>query len=128
MPYEITWENRGAHKRMYGFVTSVEFLRAALEMQGHARFDELRYVVNDFREVTGHNITEADVMKVAAYALGAFHINPRIAIAAISTDAEIQRLMELYASPRYSLYAFRYFPTLVAAREWIDFHVAPSPA
>lgn len=128
MPYEITWEPRGAVKRLFGFVSAEEFLRSAMDLQGHPNFDGLRFVINDFREVTGHAVTETDVKKVAAYGLGAFHVNPRIAIAAVTTDAEILRLLELYASPRYSLYAFRHFPTLVAARNWIEIHTAPSPA
>lgn len=125
MPYEIAWEQEGACKRLYGFVSTKEFVQSVLAIQADPRITQARYIINDFTGVTGYDITEADVLLFAAYGLDAFHLNPDVSIAAISTDPAVCRLLDIYASPRYSLYAFRHFPTSRMARAWIAARTHP---
>ena len=51
MPYEILWEARGVVKRHHGFLAADELLAASREIQSDPRFDDLRYIINDFLDV-----------------------------------------------------------------------------
>ena len=48
MSYEILWETKGVVKRFFGHVTSNELFQAGVDLQGNVRFDQLKYVINDF--------------------------------------------------------------------------------
>lgn len=120
MSYQLVWEPRGAYKSFHGFVTSHEFTASIAAFQGDARFDDAHYSINDFSDVAGHNITEGDVHRFAAFAVGAFRSNRRIRIAVVTTDAGIHRLVELYASPGLAPFPLGIFATLEEARTWVE--------
>ena len=120
MSYHLVWEPRGAYKSFHGFVTSHEFTASIAAFQGDARFDDALYSINDFSDVAGHNITEGDVRRFAAFAVGAFHSNRRVRIAIVTTDAEIRRLVTIYASPGLAPFPVAIFATLEEARAWVE--------
>lgn len=118
MAYRLAWEPNGALKSFHGFVTSDEFSASIAAFQGDARFDTARYSINDFSDVDGHNITEGDVRRFAAFAVGAFHSNRRIRIAVVTSDPGIRALVELYASPGLAPFPVGIFTTVAEARGW----------
>jgi hypothetical protein len=48
LAYAIAWEAAGVRKRFSGHVTDEEPMRSVVEVESDPRFDDLRYVVNDF--------------------------------------------------------------------------------
>lgn len=120
MAYRLEWEPRGAYKSFHGFVTSDEFSASIAAFQGDARFDTARYSINDFSDVDGHGVTESDVRRFAAFAVGAFNTNRRIRIAIVTTDPGIRALVEFYASPGLAPFPLAIFATLPDARAWAE--------
>ena len=120
MPYRLTWEPRGACKTFHGFITSDEFNASIAAFQGDGRFDTARYSINDFTDVAGHSVTEGDVRRFAAFAVGAFQTNRKIRIAVVTTDPGIRALVELYASPGLAPFPLAIFATLAEARAWAE--------
>lgn len=119
MAYEMIWEPHGVYKRFHGFVTASEFLASIVKLQGDRRFDAVRYSINDFLSVEGHDVSPGDVKKFAAYGMGAAKSNPNIRIAAITADETLISLLRLYASPPLSPYPLAVFASLVDARHWL---------
>ncbi len=95
-------------------------MNSIITLQGDHRFDTIRYSINDFLFVEQYEISEADVRKFAAFGKGAAITNPRIRIAAITNDESIKSLLRIYTSPPLASFPMEIFPTLEAARAWLD--------
>lgn len=119
MGFEIVWEARGACKRFFGHVSDDELMDAVADIEGDARFDELRYVINDFLQVDSFGVTEETVLAISAIDAAAALSNPHIKIAVVATDSQIQTLAELYAASPWNAYPTEIFSTIEAARAWL---------
>lgn len=120
MSYEVHWEPRGAIKRFWGLVSSHDMIRSVVETEADARFDSLRYVINDCREVTEIAFSSEDVSDVSAMDLGASRTNPAIRIAIVATMAELIAFAEQYANSALNVYPTQIFATMDAARAWVN--------
>jgi len=118
--YELSWESKGLVKRFFGDVTDKQFIDAVIESESDARFDGLRHVINDFRDVESFVFTPDDVDYVAAIDNAAAVSNPHIRIAVITSNPEIIALATQYAESPMNVYPTRIFATLADARSWLD--------
>jgi len=119
MSYELVWEPKGVVKRFFGHVTAKELFRAATDVEGDERFDQLRYVINDFLGITGFSFSSSHVDELAAIDHAAAKTNKRIKLAVIATDPGIIELATQYANSPMNSYPFRIFSTIAAARDWL---------
>lgn len=120
MAFESKWEQHGFYKRFYGHVTVAEFMESVAQLQGDSRFDQITYSINDFSDVSSHDISEIDVKIFAGYSKGAFKTNAKIRIAVISNDPEIIQLVGIFTQPNMASYVLQIFPDISAARNWLD--------
>ena len=118
MPFHIAKEGSGVYKLFTGFVTTAEFLQSIFEMHSQLDYDQLRYSINDFREVQGHSIRPADVDLASLISLKARAVNPEILIAVISCDPGITDLVRHFADR--TVYRLGCFASLEEARRWIE--------
>ena len=119
MGYELFWEPRGVVKRFYGHVTDSDLTMAFEQTIGDARFDDLRYVVNQFLDFTKFSVTRNAVEEIAAIGQAASHVNPKIRVAVVATDPEIVALANQYADSPFNVFKTRIFPTQTDARAWL---------
>ena len=91
MSYEVTWEPRGVIKRFSALVTDNEMIQSVVDTEKDARFDELRYVINDFLGITGISMTKDSVDEISVRDRGAAYTNPNIRIAVVATHPEINK-------------------------------------
>lgn len=120
MSYEIIWEPRGVVKRFFGLVTGHEILQAVIEVEGNARFDDLRYALNDFLGSTGLSGYDDVAEEVSAVDYAAARTNPNIRVAIIATLPEIIAGANEYAKSPLNAYPTRIFTTLAEARDWCE--------
>ena len=52
MAYEIIWEPEGVIRQFSGNVSAREFIQSVEQVQGDSRYDEMRYIINDFSAAT----------------------------------------------------------------------------
>jgi hypothetical protein len=109
LSYEIIWEPRGVVKRFFGHVTSHDMLQSVVETEMNVRFDDLRYVINDFLDITGISSLPQDVEEISVIDKGASMSNSRIHIA-LASD---------YANSPLNVYPTRIFSSLGEARSWL---------
>jgi len=114
--YTLTWEPRGILRAFHGRVGAAEFVRAQGEMYGDPRFEDAHYALIDLSAATELVCTPADVEEITASNRGAFLTNPHLRVAVVTTDAQMQSLLERMAE--VSAYPLRVFPTLAEARRW----------
>jgi hypothetical protein len=119
MCYELIWEPRGVVKRYFNQVTDEDLLKSVVEVGADARFDDLRYVINDFSACDAITATFDGIENIAVIDRGAAFSNPRIRIAVVAIQKEAIALAEAYANFPLKAYPMRIFATLPAAREWI---------
>ena len=87
MPVEMTWELRGVRSRFFGSVTAAELLHHVREICRHPDFSDLRFSILDFRDAADA-VDDADLLEVRAELSGSQYTNPRILVAAITTERE----------------------------------------
>ena len=118
MPFEITWEPRGAYKRFTGHVTYEEYARSQELVLGDPRSDDLRYIINDFTAMKGGaeagSTEQAEYL--AAFNFGSSRSNPRIRIAYVTSELRLIALIKV--ASLVSSYQLKTFATLEEARAW----------
>lgn len=120
MAYELTWEKQtGVVKRFDGYVTADEIARATVETQGDMRFDDLRYVINDFLACTEYVDDIKVIDEIAATDGAASLYNKKLVVAIVTTMPEIKRAAERYAKSSFHPNPASIFTTLADARGWI---------
>ena len=87
MPVEMTWESRGVRSRFFGSVTAADLLHHVREVCRHPDFNDLRFSILDFRHATDA-VEDADLLEVRAELIGSQYTNPKILVAAITTERE----------------------------------------
>ena len=119
MSYELSWEPKGAIKRFFGNVNAGEVQAANNKVEGDARFDGLRYVINDFLSCDKFSFDSNSIDEMAAIDGAASTINGNIKIAVVATLPEVLTAATQFADSALNLYPTRIFSTLADARAWI---------
>ena len=106
-------------KRFSAQVTSDELRRATSEVECNPRFDDIRYVINDFLECTNFSYSPAVVEEIAAVDGAAALANENISIAVVATLKDVIQATNQYAGSDLHPYSTRVFSTLKEARDWL---------
>lgn len=120
MSYEIIWEPRGVVKRYFGHVTSADMVQSVTDVEGNPRFDDLRYVINDFLAIDDISSSQKDVDDISVLDKGASFTNPQIRIAVVTTSPDVTALATAYAESSMNAYPTKIFASLSEARSWLD--------
>jgi hypothetical protein len=97
MPYTTTWTGNGVIWKYTGVLTGQEALQSNLDIYGDARFDDLRYQIADFTDVTDNQISEAYTKKIAYLDRAASQTNPNIKVAVIMKNSDFIDTADIYA-------------------------------
>lgn len=121
MAYEQLWEPDGVVRKFSGKVSAREFINSVEQVQGDARFDDARYVINDFSLVTEHGLSEEALTEAAILQYGAYASNPNCRVVFVTTDALLAGLVkDSQATSQLKSYQTEVLPTLTEARDWLD--------
>ena len=124
MGYELVWEPHGLIKRLVGNVGTDDLLKMISAVHGDGRFDDLRYIIIDTRDSTGHSVPEPTLIEIAAVDEVAISTHYRFngiqaKIAIVATDPVMISLAEAYTHFDSSgLAQIETFSTMDDARAW----------
>lgn len=118
MSYQASWERSGVCLRFAGDITDVEIAMASRKGQGDPRFEDLRYVILDFRECDSVSHSVAQTEELAATDKAASMTNPRIKIAVVSKSVDVTEMVRCYLGTGLDPFPVRVFDGLEAARYW----------
>jgi hypothetical protein len=119
MSYKLIWENRGVVKYFFDQVSAQDLVNSVIETESDARFDDYRYVINDFLDIAGCSATAAEVEDISVMDKGAAATNPNIRVAIVATHPEILALAKHYANSEINAYPTRIFSNRDDARAWV---------
>jgi len=94
-------------------------IRSVVETEADPRFDNLRHVINDFREVSEIRFGAEEVSEISTMDLGASRTNRAIKIAIVATLAEVIELAKQYADSELNVYPTKIFASMEEARAWL---------
>lgn len=123
MPITSEWKsNKLLEIRYSGQLSAKEVLKNAIELSADPRFDSLRYIYGDWRELTGLEIDNRDVEELVAYTEAFTKSNPSIMHAIIMSDLETpQAFAGMYKFLSEHLpWKTELFHTLNDAQAWIE--------
>jgi len=119
MSYEITWEAFGVVKRFYDHLTGDDLKQSAMKLYGDERFDNIKYVINDFLGVTEISATGVDVEEINAMDMAASYSNKGMKLAVVANKERIVALATQYKSSPDNIYPVGIFSTVADARNWL---------
>jgi len=119
MPVEMKWEPHGVRSRFSGTVTAADLLHHVREVCQHPDFDDLRFSILDFRDAKD-KVNDEDLIEIRATLIGAQFTNPRIAVAALTTDPGAIEHLTRFVNLGVLQLQIQIFATPEAAIEWIS--------
>ncbi len=119
MAYELLWHTGGVTKRFFDMVTTDDMLLSVYETEADARFENLRYVINDFIDITGCDFETPVAERIAMQDRGAAFANPNIRIAVVTRHPQVIEAAEAYSASPLNVYPTRIFSTMAEARHWL---------
>lgn len=120
MTYQIHWEPTGVYRRYSGHTSFEELVESVLAIENDPRFDEIRYVINDFLASEQISFTQEGISELSAVDGAAECSNPNIRIAIVADRPETRAAGEAYIAAGLNTYETRIFNTLAEARSWAE--------
>jgi len=122
MPYLTKWEDRGIRWEFFGDVTAEEIEKANKEFYNDERSDRAKYQIVDATKISTVEWNDLEIVKTAAYDIGAGHVIKNLKVAYVAHNKEIVSKIEKYIeiSKRLnSSWIFKGFDDFESAREWV---------
>jgi hypothetical protein len=119
MPYSLTWEPDGVYKRFNGVVTGAELLQSVIEVAMDIRFVSSQYEVSDYLDAVSTDFSQDALNEVRAVRIGSFMNNPRIKVAIVTHDTEIQQRIYSTIAARLTLHQTKVFNAISEANTWL---------
>lgn len=120
MPHNNTWEEQGLYRLFSGVVSGEEILRSNFDVQVDPRFQKIKYIINDFSEVTGVNLDAGHTEIFAKTDDIIANSKGRLKIALLVSQKELLPLAENYKNlMNGKLFECKIFPTIATARDWV---------
>ena len=120
MPHSNTWETEGLYRKFIGEISAYEILESNIELHNNANFSKIKYVINDFSNVTGHSVEITHTRIYASTDRLISDYKKELKIALVVTQAE---LIELAKSYREQMLGERFecqiFKAIGEARTWV---------
>jgi len=117
MPCKVTWKDNGLVWELSGDISTEEFHKINSDQYGDPRWDDLRYLIVDFRNVKSIDLPEEEIVVIQAMDKAAALSNPYLKIASIANTEETRKIAEFYGadSPR----GCAIFETVEEAHSWV---------
>lgn len=120
MAYEIIWEPEGVIRQFSGSVSAREFMQSVDQVQGDSRYDEMRYIINDFSAATAAALSEEVLTELAVLYYGAYASNPNCRVVFVTTDTALAaRVRKVLQQGPLVSYSAEVFPSVDQARDWL---------
>ena len=119
MPYSLIWEPGGVYKKFNGMVNGAELLQSVNEVATDARFANAQYEVSDYLDADSTDFSQDALNEVRAVRIGSFMRNPRIKVAIVTHDTEIQQRIYSTIAARLTLHQTKVFNAISEANTWL---------
>jgi hypothetical protein len=119
MPYSLIWEPHGVYKKFTGVVSGAELVRSVNEVANHFKFADARYEVSDYLEADATEFSQDALNEVRAVRIGSFSRNPKVRVAIVTLDPDIQQRIFSTIAARLTLHQTKIFSDVADANAWL---------
>jgi hypothetical protein len=123
MPFDIVWENRECHIRLYGEISDEEIFRIRASLLGDPRLDRMKSYIFDMLEVTASDLSARNLKQFAFMDLAANKIRSDINGAFVVSNPEFRDQVISYLSTSRAIrnkWQQQVFDNMEKARQWLD--------
>ena len=121
MSYTNTWETGGLYRKFTDTISGDEILKSNFELHTDPKFQEIKYIINDFMEVTGHSIQASQTKVYAVTDDMISKTKGKLKIALVVTQDPLIALANSYREEMIGkLFECEIFHTIEDAREWVS--------
>ena len=119
MPHKNTWESEGLYRKFTGEVRGDEILKSNFELHIDPNFQNIKYIINDFTEITSHSIeiSHTEVYATTDDIISNTKGKLKIALIVIQPD-HIDLAKNYRALMQDKLFECEIFKTIEDARKW----------
>ena len=110
----MTWKDNELLWELSGVISAEELHKINLDHQGDPRWDDLSYLIADFKNVISINLPEEKLIVVQAINKAEAISNPYLKIASIANSNETIKLADFYGTD--TSWEYGVFETLTEAR------------
>jgi hypothetical protein len=111
---KMTWKDNELLWELSGVISAEELHKINLDHQGDPRWDDLSYLIADFKNVISINLPEEKLIVVQAIEKAEAISNPYLKIASIANSNETIKLADFYGTD--TSWKYGVFETLTEAR------------
>lgn len=120
MSHKNAWESEGLYRKFTGVITGEEVLESNLELQKNPGFKDIKYIINDFTEVTGHSIEVSHTKVYASTDDIVSNTKGKLKIALVVTEASLMSLAKNYREHMIDkVFECEIFQSIEDARKWV---------
>ena len=121
MSHHNKWEENGLYRTFTDSVTGEEILTSNLSIHGDSRFDDIKYVINDFTRVVEFEAAELDILKISTIDNVAAKSNSYLKIAIVATsESQLNWIHQYQKQMQNSPLKCKIFGTVNDAYEWVS--------
>ncbi len=117
MPCKVSWENNELIWEFSGDISTEEFHEINSGPYGDPKWDNLKCLIADFKNVKSLDLPELEVQLIQAMDRAASMSNAHLKIATITNSKSIKKIAEFYGSD--SPWECGIFETVEQARSWL---------
>ena len=111
---KMTWKDNELLWELSGVISAEELHKINLDHQGDPRWDDLSYLIADFKNIISINLPEEKLIVVQAIEKAEAISNPYLKIASIANSNETIKLADFYGTD--TSWKYGVFETLTEAR------------
>jgi hypothetical protein len=122
MPYINTWESNGLYRKFIGSISGDEILKSNFELHIDPDFEKIKYIINDFTEITGHSIQTTHTKVYAITDEIVSTTKGKFKIALVVTQDPFIALANTYREQMIDKgFECEIFQTIEDARKWVSY-------
>ena len=123
MAFTHEWKDEGVYIRYFDELTSKDLISSNSLLVGKREFEEIKFVIADFSDVTSIDIDNADANVSAAFAIKVNPYNKHIKVALVSNNMNLQPLIETYLENTLKMVPHaqqKLFSDMPEAKDWVE--------
>lgn len=120
MAHVYHWETEGLYRKFTDIVSGEEILISNFEIQSHPKFLTIKYIINDFSEITGHTVDKAHTAIYSKTDDIISDTKGKLKVAIVASTEELITLAESYRQlMKNNQFSCEIFKNLDTARQWV---------
>lgn len=119
MAHTYLWESAGLYRKFVGEISGEEILTSNFEIQNREEFMTIKYIINDFTDISGYTVNKAHTGIYARTDDIISDTKGKLKIAIVADKDEIIALAESYRQQMTNRqFSCEIFKTLQEAKKW----------